>query len=177
MRSAAARGFTDIFPPEDVAVIEGLSKTAFGDCAFYAGNDVVDHQIVNMQFKGGVTASLTMNAFNEGGRYIRIFGTKGELYANANDTEITVFTFEDRQTKSLPVVKTEESIEGGHGGGDAGIVAEMYDYLLGNYTGYCAADIETSVRNHLLGFAAEKARRPDTVEHISTYAKEFGYKY
>lgn len=177
MRSAAARGFTDVFPPEDAAVIEGLSKTAFGNCAFYAGNDVVDHQIVNMQFKGGVTASLTMNAFNKGGRYIRIFGTKGELYANASDTEITVFTFEDRQTKSLSVMKTEESIAGGHGGGDGGIVAEMYDYLSDNYTGYCAADIETSIRNHLLGFAAEKARHQDTVEHITTYAKEFGYTY
>ncbi len=177
MRSAVARGFTDVLPPEDSAVIEGLANTRFGDCVFYADNDVVDHQIVNMQFKGGVTASLTMNAFNKGGRYIRIFGTKGELYANASDTEITVRTFETREPTILSVAKTEESIAGGHGGGDGGIVAEMYDFLSENYTGYCAADIETSIRNHLLGFAAEKARHQDTVERITDYAKEFGYMY
>ena len=177
MRVAAARGFSDSFTPNDDEVIKGLANTGFGDCAFFAGNDVVDHQIVNMQFEGGVTASLSMNAFNKGGRYIRIFGTKGELYANHKDTEITVFTFEDRKTIQLPVEKTEESIAGGHGGGDSGIVWEMYDYLAGDYKGFCAADIETSVRNHIIGFASEKARNEDTVENVSKYAEQFNYKY
>lgn len=177
MRVAAARGFSDSFTPNDAEVIEGLSKTGFGDCAFHAGNDVVDHQIVNMQFEGGVTASLTMNAFNKGGRYIRIFGTKGELFANHKDTEITVFTFEDRKTTKLSVIKTEESIAGGHGGGDSGIVGEMYEYLSGDYKGFCAADIDISVKNHIIGFAAEKARNSDTVESVENYAKQFGFKY
>lgn len=177
MRLAAARGFSETFSPNDDEVTEGLRKTGFGDCAFHAGNDVVDHQIVNMQFKGGITASLTMNAFNKGGRYIRIFGTKGELYANAKDTDITVYTFEDRKTVKLPVMKTEESIAGGHGGGDSGIVNELYEYMCGDYKGYCAADIDISVKNHIIGFAAEKARNENTVESISDYANKFGFKY
>lgn len=176
-RVAVARGFSEDFIPSDDEVKQGLANTAFGDCVFYAGNDVVDHQVVNMQFEGGITASLSMNAFNAGGRYIRIFGTKGELYANHKDTEITVFTFEDRKTSKLSVEKTDESIGGGHGGGDSGIVWEMYDYLAGDYKGFCAADIETSIKNHIIGFAAEKARNQDTVEKVSEYAKQFNYKY
>ena len=126
-----------------------------------------------MQFEGNVTASLTMNCFNKGGRYTRIFGTKGELFAYASDEEITVYTFEDKTTRKIPVLKTEESILGGHGGGDAGIVKELYDYLSGSYDGYCAADIEISVKNHLIGFAAEKARHNNTVEDIDEYMNMF----
>ena len=51
------------------------------------------------------------------------------------------------------------------------------DYMSGDYTGYCAADIETSVRNHLIGFAAEKARHNDTVEYVAKFAGENGYDY
>ena len=130
-----------------------------------------------MQFEGGATVSLTMNAFNKGGRYIRLFGTKGELYANASDKEITAYSFATREMTHVPVQETEESIAGGHGGGDQGIIEEMYDYFSGQYTGFCAADIMTSVKNHLIGFAAEEARHHDTVENVKEYSKQFGFEY
>lgn len=167
MRRTVGRGFSKEFMPTDEEVIEGLVHTNFGACVYHANNDVVDHQVVNMEFEGGATASLTMNAFNKGGRYIRIFGTKGELYANASDTEITVFTFDKQEIQKIQVEETEESIAGGHGGGDYGIIEELYDYLNGDYNGYCAANIDISVKNHLIGFAAEKARCQNTVENIT----------
>jgi len=177
MRRTAGRGYAKDYYPTDEELMEGLKNTNFGACVFHAGNNVVDHQVVNMQFEGGATATLTMNAFNEGGRYIRIFGTKGELYAKASDTEITVYTFEDKQHQKVSVRKTEESIGGGHGGGDYGIVVEMYEYMSGEYKGYCAADIDTSVKNHIIGFAAERARNNDTVENVAKFSDEFGYTY
>lgn len=177
MRRTAARGYAKNYYPTEDELLEGLKNTNFGACVFHANNDVVDHQVVNMQFEGGATATLTMNAFNKGGRYIRIFGTKGELYANASDTEITVYTFEDRKIEQVAVKKTEESIGGGHGGGDYGIIVELYDYLSGEYKGFRAADIDTSVKNHIIGFAAEKARHNDTVENVAKFSDEFGYTY
>jgi len=168
-REVAARKFSIDGGPTDEEVIQALKTTNYGLCVYQAGNDTVDHQVVNMEFEGGATASLTMNAFNKGGRYIRIFGTKGELYANMRDTEITIFTFEDRQTRQVTVKATEESIVGGHGGGDTGIVNELYEYLTGSYTGYKAADISTSVKNHLIGFAAEVSRKNNTVEDVDTF--------
>lgn len=177
MRRAAARGYAkDYYPTED-ELMEGLKNTNFGACVFHANNNVVDHQVVNLQFEGGATANLTMNAFNKGGRYIRIFGTKGELFANASDTEITVYTFADKAYKNVKVKETEESIGGGHGGGDQGIVGEMYEYMSGEYTGFCAADIDISVKNHIIGFAAEKARHNDTVENVAEFSREYGYEY
>ena len=177
LRRTAARGYCKEFLPSNEEVMKGLRNTNFGACVFYANNNVVDHQVVNMEFEGGATATLTMNAFNRGGRYIRLFGTKGELYAYYSDTEITVFSFETREITKYSVVKTEESIAGGHGGGDEGIINELYEYLSGNYTGYCAADIDISVKNHLIGFAAEKARKNDTVEGVAEYSASLGYEY
>ena len=154
--------------------MEALKTTDYGLCAYHAHNNVLDHQTVIMEFEGGATATLNVNAFNKGGRYTRIYGTKGELYAYAKDTEISVFTFADKQTTKISVLETEESINGGHGGGDEGIVYELYEYLSGTYTGFCAADIETSVQNHMIGFAAEKARHAGTVESLEEYMASFG---
>ena len=125
-----------------------------------------------MEFADDVTVSFSMNAFNAGGRYIRIFGTKGELYANMSDSEITIYTFADKKCFTVPV-NTEESELSGHGGGDEGIISELYDYLNGNYTGYRAANIATSVKNHLLCFAAEQSRHTSTVVDLDDYFAQY----
>ncbi len=173
-RGACARGVAKEKQPTDEEVMTALNTTDYGLCVFHANNDVVDHQVVNMEFEGGATVSFSMNAFNKGGRYIRIFGTKGELYANMIDSEITIFTFEDGQHHKIPLKAADEGIVSGHGGGDEGIVNELYDYLGDNYTGYCAADINISVKNHLIGFAAEKARHCGTVEDVDVFFSSYG---
>ncbi|MBQ2704066.1 MAG: Gfo/Idh/MocA family oxidoreductase [Clostridia bacterium] len=159
----------------DEEVDLALKTTDYGLCVYHANNDVVDHQVVNMEFEGGVTVNLSMNAFNKGGRYIRVFGTKGELYANMGDESITVYNFENKKHEAVSVSAIDESILSGHGGGDSGIVSELYEYLSGDYKGVSAADIKISVKNHLIGFAAEKSRRNDTVESIDKFFKEYGF--
>ncbi len=160
----------------DEDVMKSLKTTDYGLCVYHANNDVVDHQTVNMQFEGGITVTLHMNAFNKGGRYIRLFGTKGELYANMGNGDITVYTFADKKTTEIPVNFPGEAITSGHGGGDQGIVHELYDYLNGSYNGICAADIGISVKNHLIGFAAEESRHNDTVENIDRYFEKYGFE-
>ena len=174
-RGASTRGIAKTDNPTDDEVMTALQTTDYGLCVFHANNDVVDHQVVNMEFDGGATVSFTMNAFNKGGRYIRIFGTKGELYAYAGDSEITVYTFEDKQIHKISIKAADESITSGHGGGDHGIIHELYDYIGGNYTGYCAADMKISAKNHLIGFAAEKARCLGTVEDVDAFFAEYGF--
>lgn len=160
----------------DELVDEALRTTNYGACVFHAGNDVVDHQVVNMEFEGGITAGLTMNAFNAGGRFIRIFGTKGELTAYMSGTTIEVFSFADRTRHEYSVIETEEAITGGHGGGDSGIINDLYYYLNGTYQGCSVADISVSVANHLIGFAAEEARLTDTVVNIDDFDRLHGYE-
>ena len=112
-----------------------------------------------------------MNAFDEGGRYIRLFGTKGELYANMSDTEITVYTFEDKKLKIFKFLQLKKVL--------LAVTAEAMpelsrNYMNGDYTGFRAADISVSVKNHLIGFAAEKARRTDSVIKIDGYFEKYG---
>ena len=155
--------------------IEDLKRTDYGLCVFHANNDMPDHQTVNMEFEGGAIATLNLNAFNAGGRYTRIYGTKGELYAFASDNNIKVHTFSDNEDHFITVQETEESIIGGHGGGDFGIVYDMYDYLNGTYTGCSVSEISTSVANHLIGFAAEESRHNDTIVSMDEYNKKYGF--
>ena len=163
------------FTDEDV--IENLRKTSYGRCVFHSDNDVLDHQVVNMQFEGGATATLTVNAFNRGGRYTRVYGTKGELYAFFSDKEINVRTVADRRKFTVPVEETtSESIAGGHGGGDAGISFDLYNFLEGNEIKLGASEIGISVYNHLIGFAAEEARHTDTVVAMDAFCKKHNLK-
>lgn len=162
-RRLTTQGLAKEYWPTNDEVMEALRTRDFGLCVYQANNDVCDHQVVNLEFEGGVTASFSVNAFNKGGRFVRIYGTKGELTAYAADTEIQLFTFEDERTWTVSVPKIDETIFGGHGGGDEGIVRELYDYLDDSYSGFRAADIQTSVRNHLIAFAAEQARHEGTV--------------
>ena len=172
-RSIITTGISKDFEPTDEEVMQALNTTDYGLCVYHANNDVLDHQTVNMEFEGGATATLNVNAFNKGGRYIRIYGTKGELFAYMASTEISVYTFEDKQTIKVPVMRTEESINGGHGGGDYGIIKELYEYLTGDYKGFRAADVQTSVQNHMIGFAAETARETGTVVAVDQVLKQY----
>ncbi len=163
------------FTDEDV--IENLRKTSYGRCVFHSDNDVLDHQVVNMQFEGGATATLNVNAFNRGGRFTRVYGTKGELYAFFSDKEINVRTFADRRKFTVPVEETtSESIAGGHGGGDAGISYDFHNFLEGNEIELGASEIGISVYNHLIGYAAEEARHTDTVVDMDSFCKKHNFE-
>lgn len=170
-RMIITTGISKHMEPTDEEVMEALRKTNYGTCAYRSNNDMVDHQVVALEFEGGATATLTMNAFNKGGRYTRIYGTKGEIYAFMADQEIQIFTFDNRKRWTVSVPKVDESINGGHGGGDQGIIRELHQYLSGSYTGFRAADIHISVENHLIGFAAEQARHTNTVVDIDEFSK------
>ena len=132
--------------------------------------------MVSMEYGEGVTAHLTVNAFNAGGRHIRIYGTKGELFAFASAKNIHTFTYADWSSHDFPVQETEESIMGGHGGGDFNIVSDLYDYLTGIYEGNSVADLRVSVANHLIGFAAEESRHTGTVVDMDSYFEKNNYE-
>ena len=47
---------------ENVMSALKTTHTQYGRCAYECDNDVVDHQVVNLEYEGGVTASVTMSA-------------------------------------------------------------------------------------------------------------------
>lgn len=159
--------------PTDEMVEEALKNTQYGKCVYKCDNDVVDHQTVNLLFEGGITATFTMNAFNKGGRFIHIMGTKGELHAAIDgETPISLYDFKTKTTKEYNIISSD-GINAGHGGGDHGLIVTLYDYLDENYNGYLASGIATSVYNHLIVFAAEESRLTNTVVDMNEFIARF----
>ena len=79
------------------ALIQALKSGPYGRCVYQCDNDVVDHQVVNMEFEFGATASFTMNAFTKDmRRETRICGTKGKSLLESWST-----TFSFRLTATL----------------------------------------------------------------------------
>lgn len=155
--------------PTDVDVEQAIRSTQYGKCVYKCDNDVVDHQTVNMLFEDDITVTFTMCAFNKGGRFIHIMGTKGELRAALEgDTPISLYDFETRTTEEIPM-NARDGIDGGHGGGDSGIIDSLYEYLTGDYAGKSISDIGISVENHLLVFAAEESRKSGEVVDFAEY--------
>jgi predicted dehydrogenase len=128
-----------------------------------------------MEYESGATASFVMSVFNEGGRRIRIMGTKGELEAQMGQDSVSVFNFvtRKRETYSVQDFVADESIVGGHGGGDTGIIRAFCQLMRGVYQGSSIADISESVDNHLTTFAAEASRLTGTVIDLDEYRKEY----
>lgn len=159
--------------PTDELVEHALRNTQYGKCVFKCDNDVVDHQTVNLLFEDDVTVTFSMNAFNKGGRFIHIMGTKGEIHGamDAADTPITLYDFETKTTEEIPM-SAGDGIVNGHGGGDDGIIDSFYEFLTGTYHGVSVSDIETSVNNHLIVFAAEKSRMEGSVVDLEAYKNE-----
>ena len=160
--------------PTNKQVYEALRTTPYGKCVFKCDNDVVDHQVVNMEFENGATASFNMCAFNEGGRYIRIMGTKGELYGDMENNTIDIFDFGTREHNIINPASFEVdgSLAGGHGGGDQGLVDTLYKYLTEGYDGAWLSEIEVSVQNHIYTFAAETSRLESKIVEIEKYVSQ-----
>lgn len=162
---------TGIVDPTDEQVIEALHNTQYGKCVYKCDNDVVDHQVVNLEFADGTVVDFNMCAFNQGGRFIRIMGTKGEIFNVGDGGHLTLFDFATRQREEIDVNAYGNTIESGHGGGDAGIVNALYDYLTTGEITEQLSEISISVKNHMIAFAAEQARISGKVVDVEEFKK------
>jgi len=157
--------------PSDERVMEAITNGPYGRCVFDCDNDVVDHQVVTMEFKNGCTVTFSMNAFNEGGRYIRLFGTKGELTGSIDTGEITIYTFDTKETQKINLNDKGNDITNGHGGGDTGIMIALLNHFNDVDPGKSVSSVRTSYLNHLISFAAEHSRITGEVVDIDNFSK------
>lgn len=171
-RSAA----TNKVDPSDEDVERAIRTTQYGKCVFKCDNNAVDHQVVNLEFENGAVASFNMCAFNKGaGRSLHVMGTKGEIFG---DAETDVINYYDFATGTNTIMNTynkpvNNSLIGGHGGGDAGIVKALYKYLVEGYDDSWLSEIGISVDNHMIVFAAEKSRLEGKVIDVSEFEREY----
>ena len=156
----------------DESVKKAITDGPYGRCVFACDNDVVDHQVVNLEFDDGCTVSFSMNAFNKGGRSIHIFGTKGELVGDMDTGKLKIFDFLTRKTSEIDTKSCGTTIVSGHGGGDGGMIQELIDYFGDGVKGKSICDARTSYENHLIAFAAEEARLRGTVIDFDKFEEE-----
>ncbi|MCL2603954.1 MAG: Gfo/Idh/MocA family oxidoreductase [Defluviitaleaceae bacterium] len=141
--------------PADADVLRALENGPYGRCVFQCDNDVVDHQTVNMLFEDGITAVFSMSSFTpEISRSFKIMGTKGQIKAHTHEKTILLTDFTTREEREIPV----EAIEGGHDGGDIGIMKSFCAYLRGEISGSQVSEVRISAENHRLCFKAEESR-------------------
>jgi predicted dehydrogenase len=149
---------------------EGLRKALregpYGRCVYACDNDVVDHQVVNMQFADGRTASFTMTAFAETTpRRTRAFGTRGMLEGDGKLIRHFDFLRDTWQTIDTDA-SWDGSILNGHGGGDIVMIRRFIDAVASNDPSLILSGPDQTLESHLMVFAAERARHNGTVEDV-----------
>ncbi len=148
---------------------KALREGPYGRCVFACDNDVVDHQVVNFEYEGGVTATFTMTAFNPGGgRKTRISGTAGFIETN-DSSVITVTDFATGKTKTIDTAASDASMAGGHGGGDNGILNDFCKAIVENDPSYIITGADATLESHMTTFAAEKSRKTGRVIELSKF--------
>lgn len=75
-------------------MLETLKTSPYGRCVYHCDNNVVDHQMVQMNMKNGVIINFVMSAFTLGGRDLRVLGTKGMIEGNMDNGSLKIHVFD-----------------------------------------------------------------------------------
>ncbi len=138
-------------------VRRALRDGPYGRCVYACDNDVADHQVVTIEFDGGVTATLTMSAFTPyGRRRTRIMGARGFLEGDGH--QVTVTDFVTGQVTPVPVADSAAGAGGGHGGGDFGVIGAFVDAVASGDRSLICTGPRESLDSHQMAFAAERSR-------------------
>ena len=134
-RTGIAQGNTEwpvdvlaIHPTEE-SIYEAIKTGPYGRCVFHCDNNVVDHQITNIENTDGSNISFSMSGFTSDGasRYCKIMGTKGDITADMTKNIIEIGLFgQPREVIDVTKLATDFS---GHGGGDVRMVLEFLEMI------------------------------------------------
>jgi predicted dehydrogenase len=178
--------------PTPVGRLRALATGPYGRCVYRSDNDVADHQVVALEFANGVHATLTVNGLTaDNTRQVHLHGTRGELRGRLDTGEIEVRRFLpgtpttdagpwDRDEQGRQAVRDDERMvlsatpapADGHGGGDAGMMADVVARLRARRDGATVADdvartsLAVSIESHLMAFAAERSRHERRVVEL-----------
>lgn len=137
-------------------ILKSLTDSPYGRCVYHCDNNVVDHQIVNMDFDNGVTASVTMCAFTQRcERVITLCGTKGQIVGHMEDNLIEWTDFATGH-ESRMVLQTNKS---GHNGSDDAMMKEFTMLIASRGGRGNRSSALEAIDSHLIALAAEESRR------------------
>jgi predicted dehydrogenase len=118
---------------------------------------VADHQVVTIDFEGGVTATLTMSAFTPfARRRTRIMGTRSFL--DGDGQRVTLTDFVTGEVEVFDLSANGADAGGGHDGGDFGVMSAFVDAVSRGDKSLVRTGPRESLESHLMAFAAERSR-------------------
>ncbi|MFD0903650.1 Gfo/Idh/MocA family protein [Actinomadura sediminis] len=145
-------------------VLRALRHGPYGRCVYACDNDVVDHQVVNLEFPSGATGVFTMTAFTPAAhRQTRVFGTSGSIEGDGERVAVHDFV-----TGETEVLRPGEGVTGGHGGGDEALADAFADALATGDPSRLRTGAAESLASHRVVWAAERARRTGTVVDLAS---------
>jgi predicted dehydrogenase len=151
------------------SILSALRKGPYGRCVYHCDNDVVDHQVVTMQFESGISVTLTMHGHSYlEGRSTRIEGSRATLFAyfGMDGDRIEIH---DHHRGQKTIYDTHPVGDSGHGGGDSGLMAAFVKALQTGGESAALTTARTSLESHLMAFAAEDARLGGRVVRMTDY--------
>ncbi|HAF62687.1 MAG TPA: gfo/Idh/MocA family oxidoreductase [Anaerolineaceae bacterium] len=159
-------------PSDPASVYEALRSGPYGRCVYHCDNDVVDHQIVLMELENGVSVSFTMHGHSfEECRTIRIDGSQATLLGKFGWNQTFIEIHKHRGGKYQRIEMPNNIEQGGHGGGDSGLMEHFVKALDGVHDA-TLTDARSSLESHLMAFAAEQARTTGSVIDMPTFRAE-----
>ena len=142
----------------DEKIDKFLDHGAYSRCVYKCDNDVVDHQVVNIEFENHATASHTMNAYTRDCyRDIKVMGTKGQIQGSFEEQKFKVYHFLNNEEREIDIKKMTDNFVG-HGGGDPLMFKEVVEHLLYGKKTASLTLLNDSVVSHIVAFSAEKSR-------------------
>jgi predicted dehydrogenase len=154
-------------PAEEITqedINEQLKKSSYGRCV-YEGSDLVDRQNIIVNFENGSVGTFALiGAAAKGERYIHIVGEDGEIIGRHTEGTFTVRKYDfENKCYTEEVVDATPDAKDEHLGGDTGMMTDICNYVLGDKSSVSITGINDSVNGHLCVYAAEMARKSDTV--------------
>ena len=158
----------------DTAKNEILKSSPYGRCVFKCDNDVVDHQVVNIEFMNGTTATLIMHGFSEReGRTIRIDGTKATLFGEFRDCGERITLYNHYTGSEQVVFNRDLGLNfSSHGGGDELLISAFIESIRLNSTREPLTNARESLESHLMAFAADRSRLSNQVIEMKSFREE-----
>ena len=147
--------------------LRALQEGPYGRCAYRAGSDVVDHQVVAMEYENGASAVLHMHGHShEENRTMRYDGTRATLRGRFGRQQVIEVTDHARANTEVVEVATSG---GGHGGGDDSIMEAFVSSV--ETGGAPLTSAAESFESHLLAFLAEEARLRGEVVDVGPHRR------
>jgi len=145
---------------------KALETGPYGRCVYRCDNDVVDHQVIIIEFAGNLTVTFTMHGHSHDNvRTMRYCGTEATIRGHAGLHRLEVHHYSTGKVDTIDPGRAE----GGHGGGDPAMIRAFVEAVRRDDPALVVASADESLDSHLMAFAAEKSRLEGIVVDFQAY--------